>query len=83
MVELSKGDIPDIFWDGILPLTQMILGQPGEERLVLGDNGEASFMAIKPLYYMIGLPDPVDRNYQNFKGKIVPLKEVVIRREDI
>ena len=83
VVELSKGDIPDIFWDGILPLTQMILGQPEEERLVLGDNGEASFMAIKPLHYMIGLPDPVDRNYQNFKGKIVPLKEVVIKKEDI
>ena len=26
--ELADGDMPDIFWDGILPLSQIIFGQP-------------------------------------------------------
>ena len=46
LYELSEGNMPDIFWDGILPLTQMIFCQPYEEKLVLTDNGDASFMAL-------------------------------------
>ena len=34
LFELSGGDMPDIFWDGILPTSQMIFGQPEEERLL-------------------------------------------------
>ena len=36
--------MPDIFWDGVLPLKQMIFGQPDEEKLVLKHNGDATFL---------------------------------------
>ena len=44
LFELSDGDMPDIFWDGILPMSQMIFGQPDEERLLITNNGEATFL---------------------------------------
>ena len=27
--------MPDIFWDGIVPVKQIIFGQPDEEKIVL------------------------------------------------
>ena len=27
--------MPDIFWDGIVPIKQIIFGQPDEEKMVL------------------------------------------------
>ena len=43
LFELSGGDMPDIFWDGILPMNQMLFGQPADERLVIKNNGDALF----------------------------------------
>ena len=43
LFSLSDGDMPDIFWDGVLPLKQMIFGQLDEEKLVLKHNGDATF----------------------------------------
>jgi len=74
---LSGGEMPDIFWDGVLPLSQMIFGQPDDEKIVLGDNGNASFLTISPIKYMIGL-DPVNTDYDSFRGEIKPLKAVSI-----
>ena len=44
LFELSGGNMPDIFWDGILPTSQIIFGQPNEERLVLTNNGDATLL---------------------------------------
>lgn len=77
LYELSGGVMPDIFWDGILPLSQMIFGQPDDEKVILGDNGEASFLTINPIKYMIGL-DPVNTDYDSFRGPIKPLEAVSI-----
>ena len=77
LYELSGGVMPDIFWDGILPLSQMIFGQPDDEKVILGDNGEASFLTISPIKYMIGL-DPVNTDYDSFRGPIKPLEAVSI-----
>ena len=49
LFELSGGNMPDIFWDGILPTSQIIFGQPNEERLVLTNNGDATFLTINQL----------------------------------
>ena len=78
LYELSEGNMPDIFWDGILPLTQMIFGQPDEEKLVLSDNGEASFMALKPIKYMLSLPNVTTSDTEPYKRKIRPLSAVVM-----
>ena len=78
LYELSEGNMPDIFWDGILPLTQMIFGQPDEEKLVLSDNGEASFMALRPIKYMLSLPNVTTSDTEPYNRKIRPLSAVVM-----
>ncbi len=78
LYELSEGNMPDIFWDGRLPLTQMIFGQPDEEKLVLSDNGEASFMALKPIKYMLSLPNVTTSDTEPYNRKIRPLSAVVM-----
>ena len=76
LFEVSEGEMPDIFWDGILPFQQMLFGQPDEDKIVLGDNGDASFLALRPIRYMLPYFDPVERNYQKYVGEITPLPSV-------
>ena len=76
LYELSDKNMPDIFWDGILPMKQIIFGQPDNEKLILGDNGSATFLTINPIKYMLPIFNPVDRDYDNYRGAIIPLPEV-------
>ena len=76
LYELSDKNMPDIFWDGILPMKQIIFGQPDEEKLILGDNGSASFLTINPIKYMLPIFNPVERDYEKYRGIITPLPEV-------
>jgi len=80
LFSLSDGDMPDIFWDGVLPLKQMIFGQPDEEKLVLKNNGDATFLSIQPIQYMLSIFDPVNRSTEEFENDPSPLKEIVINR---
>tara|TARA_A100001011_G_C14302727_1_gene841604 strand:- start:1180 stop:2406 length:1227 start_codon:yes stop_codon:yes gene_type:complete len=76
LYELSDKNMPDIFWDGILPMKQIIFGQPDNEKLILGDNGSAKFLTINPIKYMLPIFNPVERDYDNYRGTIIPLPEV-------
>ncbi len=76
LFEITGGDMPDIFWDGIVPLNQIIFGQPDEDKIVLGDNGDASFLTINPIKYLLPFFDPVDRDYEKFRSEITPLPPV-------
>ena len=76
LYELSDKNMPDIFWDGILPMKQIIFGQPNNEKLILGDNGPATFLTINPIKYMLPIFNPVERDYDNYRGIITPLPEV-------
>ena len=76
LYELSDKNMPDIFWDGILPMKQIIFGQPDNEKLILGDNGSATFLTINPVKYMLPIFNPVERDYDNYRGTITPLPEV-------
>lgn len=78
LYELSEGNLPDIFWDGVLPLSQMIFGQPDEEKLILVNNGDASFLAIKPIKYMLSLPGITSTDIEIYNGPIRPLSPVVM-----
>ena len=80
LFSLSDGDMPDIFWDGVLPLKQMIFGQPDEEKLVLKNNGDATFLSIQPIQYMLSIFDPVSRSTEEFENDPSPLREIVINR---
>ena len=73
LYELSDKNMPDIFWHGILPMKQIIFGQPNNEKLILGDNGSATFLTINPIKYMLPIFNPVERNYDNYRGTITPL----------
>ena len=68
--------MPDIFWDGIMPLQQIIFGQPEEDKLILGDNGDASILSINAFKYLMPFMDPVETDYEKFRGKITPLAPV-------
>ena len=78
LFEISGGDMPDIFWDGILPLPQILFGQPKEDKIVLGDNGDASFLTINALKYVLPFFDPIETSYEKFSGEITPLPPVVL-----
>ena len=78
LFEISGGDMPDIFWDGILPLPQILFGQPSEDKIVLGDNGDASFLTINALKYILPFFDPIETSYKKFSGEITPLPPVVL-----
>ncbi|MDC1470289.1 right-handed parallel beta-helix repeat-containing protein [Gammaproteobacteria bacterium] len=78
LFEISGGDMPDIFWDGIVPLPQIVFGQPEEDKIVLGDNGDASFLTINPLKYILPFFDPIETSYEKFSGEIIPLPPVVL-----
>ena len=78
LFELSDGDMPDIFWDGILPMNQILFGQPAEERLIITDNGDATFLTINPIKYMLPFFDPVERDIEQYDGVIRPLTEVIL-----
>jgi len=80
LFSLSDGDMPDIFWDGVLPLKQMIFGQPREEKLVLNNNGDATFLSIQPIQYMLSIFDPLNRSTQDYENEPSPLGEIVINR---
>ena len=75
---LSEGDMPDIFWDGILPTSQLILGQPDNEKLVMSNNGDATFLTLNPIKYMLPFFDPVERDIAVYDGEIRPLQPVVL-----
>ena len=81
LFELSEGDMPDIFWDGIIPLKQMIFGQPANEKIVLNKNGDATFLTINPIKYMLPFFDPVERSSEEYSGEINPLPPVTFSEE--
>ena len=78
LFELSDGDMPDIFWDGILPTSEMIFGQPDGERLLISNNGDATFLTLNPIKYILPFFDPVERDIKAYEGKVRPLPEVVL-----
>jgi hypothetical protein len=58
-------------------MKQMIFGQPTQEKIVLNENGDATFLTINPIKYMLPFLDPVERNSAEYLGKINPLPPVI------
>ena len=78
LFELSGGDMPDIFWDGVVPLSSLLSSKTKKEAVVLGNNKDATFLTINPIKFMLPFFDPVVRDYDWFRGEIKPLAEVTI-----
>ena len=70
--------MPDIFWDGILPTSEMIFGQPDGERLLISNNGDATFLTLNPIKYILPFFDPVETDIKAYEGKVRPLPEVIL-----
>jgi len=78
LYELSGGEMPDIFWDGVVPLSSLLSSKTKKEAVILGNNKNATFLTINPIKYMLPFFDPVVRDYDWFRGEIKPLAEVTI-----
>ena len=78
MNELADGDMPDIFWDGILPLSQIIFGQPKNESIIVRDNDNASFLKIDPIKFLLPFLDAAIRDHNNSDDERQPLGSVLI-----
>ncbi len=76
LFELSKGNMPDIFWDGLMPISQLIFGQPEDEKMIISNNGDATLLAIKPIGYMLPFLEPAVLDIDEFDGAISPLAKV-------
>ena len=78
LFEISNGEMPDIFWDGVAPLSEMIFGQPEDEKLIINESGEVNFLTINAIKYMLGFSNPIITDKEKFKGVINPLKPINI-----
>ena len=76
LFDLSGGNMPDIFWDGLLPLSQLVFGQPENEKIIITNNGDATMLAIKPIGYMLPFFEPAIIDITEFDGEITPLEKV-------
>ena len=76
LFDLSGGDMPDIFWDGLLPLSQLVFGQPENEKMIISNNGDATILALDPIKYLLPFFDPAIVNIKAFEGTIQPLSPV-------
>ena len=78
LFEISDGNMPDIFWDGVVPISQMIFGQPDDDKLKVDENSDVSFLTISPIKYMLGFSNPIRTEKKEFKGVINPLEPIEI-----
>ncbi|MDA9675845.1 right-handed parallel beta-helix repeat-containing protein [Pseudomonadota bacterium] len=76
LFDLSGGDMPDIFWDGLVPLSQLVFGQPDHEKMIISNNGDATILALDPIKYLLPFFDPAILNIKAFEGTIQPLSPV-------
>ena len=72
------GNMPDIFWDGIAPLSQLIFGQPEEEKLIISEDPDVTFLTISAIKYMMGFSNPTLTDINEFQGVINPLQPINI-----
>ena len=76
LFDLSGGNMPDIFWDGLLPFSQLVFGQPENEKMIITNNGDATMLAIKPIGFMLPFLEPAILDITKFDGEITPLEKV-------
>jgi len=76
LYNLSGGDMPDIFWDGLVPMSQLVFGQPDDEKMIVSNNGDGTLLAIKPIGYMLPFLEPAILDINEFEGVITPLAKV-------
>ena len=77
LVEIAAGEMPDVIWDGVLPLSQALLGQPSDEKLILNESSAIKFLNLDALwYFLFSYFHSPNRDKSDFSGDITALPEV-------
>ena len=77
LVEIADGEMPDVIWDGVLPLSQALLGQPSDEKLILNESSSIKFLNLDALwYFLFSYFHSPNRDKTDFSGDIIALPEV-------
>ena len=78
LVDIARGDMPDIIWDGLLPVSQLLFGQPDSEKIIIEEVNETKFLDLDVFWY-VALPffHSPSRDKNEFKGSITNLPEIL------
>jgi parallel beta-helix repeat protein len=78
LVDIANGDMPDIIWDGLLPVSQLLFGQPDSEKIIIEEVNETKFLDLDVFWY-VALPffHSPSRDKTEFKGSITNLPEIL------
>ena len=78
LVDIASGDMPDIIWDGLLPVSQLLFGQPDDEKIIIKEVNETKFLDLDVFWY-VALPffHSPSRDKNEFKGSITNLPEIL------
>ena len=78
LVDIASGDMPDIIWDGLLPVSQLLFGQPDNEKIIIKEVNETKFLDLDVFWY-VALPffHSPSRDKNEFKGSITNLAEIL------
>ncbi len=78
LVDIANGDMPDIIWDGLLPVSQLLFGQPDNEKIIIEEVKETKFLDLDVFWY-VALPffHSPSRDKNEFKGSIINLPEIL------
>ena len=78
LYDLSNGKMADIFWDGVLPISQMLFGQTENEKIIIEESPDTSLLVLDPIKYMLPFFDSIRNDHAEFQGTIQPLEGIEI-----
>ena len=70
--------MPDIIWDGLLPISELFFGQPQEEKIIIKEADETNFLDLDVFWY-VAFPffHSPSRDKNEFEGSITNLPKIL------
>ena len=77
LMDIAKGDMPDIIWDGLLPVSELFFGQPEKEKIIIEEASDTNFLDLDVFWY-VAFPffHSPSRDKSEFKGLITNLPPI-------
>ena len=77
LIDIAQGDMPDIIWDGLLPISELFFGQPQEEKIIIKEANETNFLDLDVFWY-VAFPffHSPSRDKNEFQGSITNLPKI-------
>ena len=78
LIDIAQGDMPDIIWDGLLPISELFFGQPQEEKIIIKEANETNFLDLDVFWY-VAFPffHSPSRDKNEFEGSITNLPKIL------